>query len=165
MQWFTSDAGDTKGPMSAADVRREIDAGRLRAGMHVRDEGGKWVPVEQSPFAGRFSAIDEAPAKKNSILPNIISAVVVLGLVVYCNKRSESAEGQSSSTPTVMGGSFDSMQECLQSIRSKTGLELRPVTDEPDKVSGYLGTTDRDFACTKESTGTRGIQWKGWYEE
>lgn len=65
----------------------------------------------------------------------------------------------------VMGGKFNSMQHCLSSIKSKTALTLKTVTDKPDDVSGYLGDTNRHFACTKKSTGTEGTYWEGWYED
>jgi hypothetical protein len=64
----------------------------------------------------------------------------------------------------LMGGNFPSLQICLSSIQTRTGLALRPVVDKPDNVSGYLGDTKRDFACTKKSTGTQGVHWEGWYE-
>ena len=72
---------------------------------------------------------------------------------------------QGCGTPSeVMGGNFASLQQCLSSIQAKTGLPLSPVTDTPDNVSGYLGTTKRNFACTKKSSGTQGVYWEGWYD-
>jgi hypothetical protein len=64
----------------------------------------------------------------------------------------------------LMGGKFSSMQQCLASIRSNTGMALRPVTDTPDEVSGFLQGTKRFFSCTKKSTGTQGTFWEGVYE-
>lgn len=72
-----------------------------------------------------------------------------------------SSDGGSSST--VMQGKFGSLNQCLSSIRSKSGLEPKPVTDTPQEVSGFLGGTRRGFACTLRSTGTQGVYWEGWY--
>lgn len=72
--------------------------------------------------------------------------------------------GCSGGSSSVMGGKFSSLQQCLSSIQSSTGMAPRPVTDTPTEVSGYLGSTKRDFACSKRSTGTQGVVWEGWYE-
>ena len=64
----------------------------------------------------------------------------------------------------LVGGKFSSLQDCLSSIQSKTGLSPNPVIDKPDQVSGYLGNTERDFSCAQQSTGTQGVYWEGWYE-
>lgn len=50
MQWYVSQGGDVTGPMDAATVRDAIRAGTIGRGVHVRDEGGQWTPIEQSPF-------------------------------------------------------------------------------------------------------------------
>jgi len=68
------------------------------------------------------------------------------------------------SSPELMGGEFSSLQQCMSAIQTKTGLSLKPVNDKPDHVSGYLGDTNRDFACKQMSTGTKGVYWEGWYE-
>jgi hypothetical protein len=49
--WYVSNEGEVSGPYSPAEMREEIRAKRVRSGMHVRDEGGAWSPLEASPFA------------------------------------------------------------------------------------------------------------------
>lgn len=73
----------------------------------------------------------------------------------------------SSSSPdyTVMQGKFSSMDHCISTIEKHTNLKIRPLTDKPDHVSGYLGTTDRDFNCEIKETGTEGTYVEGWFEE
>jgi hypothetical protein len=79
MRWFISHDGDVKGPFSPAEVRREIEAGRLRAGTHVRDEGGKWAPVEESPFGG-FITSKRQSNLPNSVILGAVGLAVILGL-------------------------------------------------------------------------------------
>ena len=61
----------------------------------------------------------------------------------------------------VMQAEFTSMQECLNFIRSSTGLELDPMTDKPDKVTGFLRSTRQNFACSQGSSGTKGTYVEG----
>lgn len=84
---------------------------------------------------------------------SLIVTVFVSVLLAACGGSSD-----------LMGGKFNSLFQCLSSIEAKTGLPPKPVIDKPDQVSGYLGNTKRDFACTKQSTGTQGVYWEGWYE-
>jgi hypothetical protein len=167
MPWFISDEGDTRGPYSPSEVQREIEAGRIREGMRVREREGQWERIEDSQFGEHFKdPRGLSLSAKQQIFRVVVLSVAAAAVVAYCGRSSGSAGGAASgSSPQVRGRDFDSMHECLQGIRSASGLDLRPVVDKPDKVSGYLGTTDRDFACTKESTGTRVVQWQGWYEE
>lgn len=69
-----------------------------------------------------------------------------------------------SGSSEVMSAKFGSLSQCLSSIRSNSGLEPKPVTDTPQEVSGFLGSTTRGFACTMRSTGTQGVYWEGWYQ-
>lgn len=55
MKWYVSQGGEVTGPMDATEVRRAIERGTLKPGVHVRDEGGQWMPVEQSPFGTLFA--------------------------------------------------------------------------------------------------------------
>jgi len=100
MQWFVSNQGTTVGPMSADQLRAGITSGQITAGMHVRDEQGQWVAIEQSPFAGLLpTPLAPAPpvaptAKSNeSGVGATISALLLLGLGIYvfakCSGSSE----------------------------------------------------------------------------
>lgn len=88
MRWFIGSIGETKGPYSAADIRREIDCGRLRRGMHIREESENWTLVEQSRFAHYFAP---EPVAVEPHRPGLFSSLVVgLGaaaLLVYCTTR------------------------------------------------------------------------------
>lgn len=57
------------------------------------------------------------------------------------------------------------MDECLNSISTVTGEKLRPLTDEPTKVTGFLGDTNLQFFCGLKETGTEGSYIDGWYQE
>ncbi|HAF35484.1 MAG: hypothetical protein KBG80_10180 [Breznakibacter sp.] len=63
----------------------------------------------------------------------------------------------------IQGAKFSSMSSCLKSIQSKTQLPLKPMTDKPDHVSGFLGDTDRQFNCEVKQTGTEGTFVEGWF--
>lgn len=81
-------------------------------------------------------------------------------LIVGCS--SEPSEPPSE----LMGGKFGSMEQCLETIKNDSGYStLRPMTDKPDHVSGYLGDTDFDFNCELKETGTEGTFVEGWYEK
>ena len=76
--------------------------------------------------------------------------------------------GCSSSEPPsdLMQGKFNSMEACLEKIKKDSGYNtLRPMTDKPDHVSGYLGDSDFDFNCEVKHTGTEGTFVEGWYEK
>lgn len=60
---------------------------------------------------------------------------------------------------------FKSMFECLAYVQLETGQSLRPVTDKPTKVTGFLGETSLQFYCGVEQTGTKGTFVRGWYEK
>lgn len=64
----------------------------------------------------------------------------------------------------LMGAQRATLLECLAMIKSSSGFELNTLIDRPDNVSGYLAGTKRDFACTKEESGTQGVYWDGWFE-
>ena len=64
----------------------------------------------------------------------------------------------------VMQAEFSSMEECRAIVRSSTGLALDPMTDRPDKVIGFLGSTKWNFALTQETSGTKGTYVEGWYD-
>lgn len=66
----------------------------------------------------------------------------------------------------LMSGKFNSMEQCLETIKTQSGYsQLRPMTDKPDHVSGYLGDSDFDFNCEVKETGTEGTYVEGWYEK
>ncbi|QNY27982.1 hypothetical protein IC763_03000 [Acinetobacter seifertii] len=67
--------------------------------------------------------------------------------------------------PQIMSAKFNSMDECLASIKSKTGEALDPMTDKPEHVSGFLGKTGLQFNCEVKHTGTEGTYVDGWYQE
>ena len=75
--------------------------------------------------------------------------------------------GCSSEPPSdLMSGKFNSMEHCLESIKAQSGYsKLRPMTDKPNHVSGYLGDSDFDFNCEVIETGTEGTYVEGWYEK
>jgi hypothetical protein len=92
-----------------------------------------------------------------AMTPNLRTLTITLVLLgVAACKGGEPME--------LMGGKFSSMQQCLSSIQSNTGIPLQPVTDTPDQVSGFLQGTKRFFSCTKKSTGTQGTFWEGVYD-
>lgn len=66
----------------------------------------------------------------------------------------------------LVSAKFSSMDECLEKIKSASGYStLRPMTDKPTHVSGYLGDTNFDFNCELKNTGTEGIYVEGWYDK
>lgn len=65
----------------------------------------------------------------------------------------------------VMGGKFSSMPQCLETIKNRSGQPLRPMTDTPEKVTGYLGDTNLNFYCGVKQTGTEGTYIEGWFDE
>lgn len=72
--------------MSAADVRDGISKGVVRRGAHVRDEGGQWTPIEQSPFGSLFGQIVPPSPKAGSSFGAFMLLVLVLlpvGLLLY----------------------------------------------------------------------------------
>lgn len=63
----------------------------------------------------------------------------------------------------VMKGEFRSMRTCLSSIESSSGKKIdRIATDRTDKVSGFL-SNGKHFACTRKSSGSKGIYYEGYY--
>lgn len=83
-----------------------------------------------------------------------LSIAITLALALFgCGEASQ-----------VMQAEFSTMEECLAFVRSSTGLALDPMTDRPDKVTGFLGSTKRNFACTQETSGTKGTYVEGWYD-
>ena len=81
-------------------------------------------------------------------------------LIIGCS--SEPSEPPSD----IMSGKFGSMAQCLETIKKDSGYsKIRPMTDKPDHVSGYLGDTDFDFNCEVKETGTEGTFVEGWYEK
>jgi hypothetical protein len=86
MKWYISDSGDVRGPVSGADVRHEIKTGHVRAGMHVRDEDSKWIPIEQSPFQHLLTTDKPAPPTvTQQALRFLVGAALVLTAFVYCS--------------------------------------------------------------------------------
>jgi hypothetical protein len=64
----------------------------------------------------------------------------------------------------VMSGEFRTMDSCLTKIQENSGYELDIVTDEFGNISGFLKGTKLGFECKTESTGTKGVVVKGWYQ-
>lgn len=64
----------------------------------------------------------------------------------------------------IMGAKFNSIDECLASIKNKTEEALDPMTDKPEHVSGFLGKTGLQFNCEAKRTGTEGTYVDGWYQ-
>lgn len=62
-------------------------------------------------------------------------------------------------------GKFDTMQDCLSSLRSeakKDGMSLDITRDKPDVVSGsFNGNADWFFYCKVQETGTEGTYYEG----
>lgn len=77
-------------------------------------------------------------------------------LIVGCSSEPE---------PQLLGAKFGSMEECLDSIKNKTGEPLDPMTDKPEHVTGFLGKTGLQFNCEVKHTGTEGTYVDGWYQE
>ena len=63
-----------------------------------------------------------------------------------------------------MSGEFSSMDSCLLSIEKKSGYSLEIITDKLGNVSGFLKGTKLGFGCQAESTGTKGLIVRGWYQ-
>ena len=70
----------------------------------------------------------------------------------------------SDSKRETMTKNFNSMSECLESIRVTTGRPLNIMTNEPTKVSGFQGETDLHFFCHVLETGTERDYVEGWYD-
>lgn len=57
---------------------------------------------------------------------------------------------------------FRSLAECLIGVEKSSGQKLKPVTDKPGEVSGFL-SNGKAFSCQKKETGTKGTYFEGWY--
>ncbi|EJO33817.1 hypothetical protein EA749_14715 [Acinetobacter radioresistens] len=96
-----------------------------------------------------------------------ILTVSLLGLVLLGCGNSESANNppKPKTEMQIQGAKFSSMSSCLKSIQDKTKLPLKPMTDKPEQVTGFLGDTERQFNCEIKQTGTEGTFVEGWYTE
>lgn len=99
-----------------------------------------------------------------------IFTVSLLGLILLGCGNSESSNNSSKSKKPktemqIQGAKFSNMPSCLKSIQDKTKLNLKPMTDKPDQVTGFLGDTERQFNCQIKETGTEGTFVEGWYTE
>lgn len=99
-----------------------------------------------------------------------ILAASVLGILLIGCGNSDNTNTNSSPKPKkpktemqIKGAKFPSMARCLSSIEKETKLSLRPMTDKPDQVSGFLSDTERQFNCEIKQTGTEGTYVEGWY--
>lgn len=88
-------------------------------------------------------------------MKNILLASITL-FMIGCSAEPETQ---------VMGGKFSSMSQCLETIKNRSGQPLRPMTDTPEKVTGYLGDTNLNFYCGVKQTGTEGTYIEGWFDE
>ena len=91
-------------------------------------------------------------------MKNILLSCLVISLLGCSSEPSEPA-------PQIMGKKFSSMSECLESIKNTTGQPLKPMTDKPTEVTGFLGETGLQFYCGLKETGTEGTYIDGWYQE
>jgi hypothetical protein len=83
----------------------------------------------------------------------ILALIVAVGLTA-CGKPKE-----------MYNGKFVSIQSCMSAIQTHTKSGLRVVRDNPDVVSGYVGKSDRFFACEVKATGTQGVFVHGYWDE
>ena len=86
---------------------------------------------------------------------------ILLSLILI----SSTAVFTSCSSPSVNSADFNSMQQCLSSIKNSTGEELEIVTDKPDNVSGVLKDSRKLFGCQKKSSGSKGTYYNGYYHD
>lgn len=63
------------------------------------------------------------------------------------------------------GAEFSSMRVCLEAIKRATQSDLDIVRDTPKIVSGFLSSTRKNFMCTREESGSKGVYYEGAYEE
>lgn len=98
-------------------------------------------------------------------LKRVFTVVAVgIGILILIYIGISSLAGSSSSSPSfVYNAKFSSMLGCLRGIESDSGLSLNIISDDPENVSGYLGSTKRDFGCQRKVTGSQGVYYKGWY--
>ena len=98
-----------------------------------------------------------------------ILAISLLGLsLIGCGNSDPNAPSKPKKPKTEMqmqAAKFSSMSRCLKSIQDTTKLPLKPMTDKPEKVTGFLGDTVRQFYCGIKETGTEGTFVEGWYTE
>lgn len=95
MQWYVSQRGDVTGPMDAASVRMAIDKGTIGRGVHVRDEGGQWTPIEQSPFGDLLSGAIPAAAGSASGSPGRAAVGTLVLLLLLGGYIAVKANGSS----------------------------------------------------------------------
>lgn len=98
MDWYVSKQGTTVGPMSAELLREAIANGQVTRGMHVRDEGTGWIPIESSPFASLLPPVVAAkPAQNNQAAAGCLSAIVLFVIVGWLFTRCGKADDEPSS--------------------------------------------------------------------
>jgi hypothetical protein len=80
---------------------------------------------------------------------------ICLTTVIY------SSCGEPISSSETRGANFSTLKGCMSGLDSELG-GLKIVIDKPDNVSGRQpdGTI---WACTKETSGTKGTYWEGYY--
>ncbi|MEG2307377.1 MAG: hypothetical protein RR966_14510 [Acinetobacter sp.] len=108
--------------------------------------------------------LDTSTIKYNSTDRRLNFVLIFIGVMGFVLIAYLLFSSIGNSKTKVMSGEFSTMDNCLNAIEQKTGKRLEIVIDKVGNISGYLGNTKLDFQCETESTGTKGIIVKGWYE-
>jgi hypothetical protein len=84
---------------------------------------------------------------RNFLIVGFISA-----LTAGCGDRNEET----------MSAEFRTLDLCLDGLKRSSKQSLKIITDKPGRVSGKL-SNGLQFGCTKESSGTKGVYYEGFY--
>lgn len=132
--------------MPEADVRRGIDSGRLKRGMHIRDaEGGQWMPIEQSPFGGLFSTADpQTHTTTNTSTWLIVLTLAASGFLLYtCNSYNESRRQQKAEAEAAAASRRAARELELQRVEREEVEEVRSAGTIPQVAGGARGVDTR----------------------
>lgn len=91
-------------------------------------------------------------------MKKLIFSIVLIGLLF-----SGCGSSGKSDTSELVGAEFNTLSSCLEAIKNKNGGgKMKPMTDTPELVTGYLSNGEQ-FGCEKKISGTKGVYFSGWY--
>ena len=94
----------------------------------------------------------------------VILSLIIVGFVpgtIFGGEKKSTTKSKINNS-NVVATKYNTISECVESIRSDTGLSLKIITNSSNQVSGFL-SNGQHFACVQKETETKDTYIDGWY--
>ena len=94
----------------------------------------------------------------------VILSLIILGFVpgTIFGGEKKSTTKRKINNSNVVAARYETISECVELIKSNTGLSLKIITNSSTQISGFL-SNGQHFACVQKETETKDSYIDGWY--